>query len=134
MHCYADMLWVRHEEKDVKDFALTSTVAAFERRDFGWRFTDDLQEYVEQKLRLRLSVFLGEWYLDNTVGLPFLTDVFVKRPQWPVIESLFKVKIKDTTGVRDILEFALTFDAELRRLKVSFRVQLVDASELLMEV
>jgi len=118
----------------MKDLALTSTVLEFERRAFGWRLTDDLQEYVEQKLRLRLSIFLGEWYLDNTAGLPYLQDILVKRPQWSIVESVFKVAIKGTPGVREILEFVLLADKAARAVKVSFRVKLLDDSELTMEV
>jgi hypothetical protein len=35
---------------------------------------------VAQHLRIRLRFYLGEWFLDTRVGIPFYTQIFSCRP------------------------------------------------------
>lgn len=74
---------------------------------------------VAQRLRLRLSTFLGEWFLDRRVGLPFLRDVLVKNPNRAVVEDLFRRAIASCPGVASLETFALTIRSD-RTATVSF--------------
>lgn len=72
----------------------------------------DGNDAVSQHLRNRLKFFLGEWFLDQRLGLPFFRDVFVKNPNRPVIRSLFRRTIRGTPGIAQVLELALTINAD----------------------
>ena len=75
---------------------------------------------VRQKLCSRFRFFLGEWFLDRRLGLPFYRDVFVKNPNIPLIRSLFRRVAIETPGVLSLRRFDVTFDFETRELSLHF--------------
>lgn len=77
---------------------------------------------VVQDLKVRLWVFLNEWFLDTSIGLPFYSDINVKNPDLNAIEAIFKEKIIETEDVNEILEFQLNYNSSLRTMSVSFSV------------
>lgn len=91
---------------------------------------DDLQlvndiDQVEQNLKVRLMFFRNEWFLDTTAGMPYYTDILVKNPNIPNIESIIKAIITDTPDVEEILEFNSEFNNSLRTYTVDFKVRTV---------
>lgn len=97
-------------------------------RDFV--LTPTLSEYVAQKLKLHLSIFKGEWYLNNTIGIPYFQEIFVKNPNLSRIEDIFKREIISIMGVDSIQSFILNYDNNTRELAVTFTALLTN-SELL---
>jgi len=81
---------------------------------------------VAQFLKQSLKFFLTEWFLDETKGMPYYDEVFVKNPNPIVISSLFKTKILKTPGVLELLEFSIGLDTEFRSLQVLFSVRTAD--------
>lgn len=92
--------------------------------------TPTLSEYVAQKLKLHLSIFKGEWFLNNTLGIPYFQEIFVKNPNLSRIEDVFKREIISIMGVESIQSFFLTYDNSTRELTVTFTAVLTN-SELL---
>jgi hypothetical protein len=81
------------------------------------------QEAIAQRLKQRLSFFLGEWFLDQTRGIPFIQQIFVKRPNPVVVDAVFKSEILQEPSVTELQEFELDLDTATRELTLSFRVQ-----------
>jgi GTPase SAR1 family protein len=90
--------------------------------------SDDLQlvnniDQVEQSLKIRLLFFRDEWFLDTTSGIPYYTDVLVKNPNIPNIDSIIKATIADTPEVEELLEFRSEFNRSARTYTVIFKVR-----------
>lgn len=71
-------------------------------------------EAVGQHVRQRLMTHEGEWFLDKSAGVTWLTDVLGQGYDPIIAESLTKTEILETDGVSDILEFSVRFDRSVR--------------------
>lgn len=90
--------------------------------NFGLSFTPTFEIWLSQKLRIRLSIFLGEYFLDTTLGLPYFEEILIKNPDLVLIESLIKEVISGTEGVESLDEFELELENSSRKLTVTFTV------------
>ncbi len=81
---------------------------------------------VAQRLRCRLKMFRGEWFLNTERGVPFRTEIFVKGINPDRIAAAIKREILTTSGVLALLEYSQEFDSAQRQMAVSFRVQATD--------
>ena len=83
---------------NVRDFAATESG--------GWRvFNGDFasvadQEAVQQGVRIRLRSFKADSWLDESQGIPYLTQIFdVKNPDPLLVRSLLQSAIEETPDV-----------------------------------
>jgi len=77
---------------------------------------DAIQQHIVQRIR----IFLGEWFLDNTIGLPYFQQILVKNPNQSVIDSLFASQILSTPGVTLLNSYSFRVDFVNRTLNISF--------------
>ena len=89
-------------------------------------FTSTTAEYLSQKLRISLTFFLEEWYLDKNEGLPFYQSIFKKNPDINLIADVYKDKILSVPEVQSIITFDITIDSPTRRLSIDFTVLSID--------
>lgn len=82
-----------------------------------------------QHITIRLQFFLGEWFLDVRVGIPYYEQILVKNPSTQVILSLFREAILETPGVEEVNDLALDYDGALRKLSVSFSAVLTGSED-----
>jgi hypothetical protein len=75
---------------------------------------------IRQHVRQRLQLFLGEWFLDITVGVPYFQNIYVKNPNLIVVEALFRDRLVTTPGIEEVNEFNFDYDNLTRELKVEF--------------
>lgn len=75
---------------------------------------------IQQNILQRLSFFLGEWFLDNTQGLPYYQQILIKNPDQSKIDAIFVNSILGTPGVTQLLSYTFTPVFASRLLKVSF--------------
>lgn len=73
-----------------------------------------------QQVRTRLLFYLGEWFLDTSVGIPYFQEVFTKPAIISLVESRLKDEIISTPGVLSLDTFATNFNSTTRALTVSF--------------
>ena len=73
-----------------------------------------------QQVRTRLLFYLGEWFLDTSVGIPYFQEVFTKPAIISLVESRLKDEIISTPGVLSLDSFATNFNSTTRALTVSF--------------
>lgn len=94
----------------------------------GLALTPDLSTYVAQRLGEKLGFFLGEWFLDQRLGIPYFQRIIGERPDLPLLNSLYRRTIEGTAGVGSITTLLLEFDQSARTLSVSFDCVLTDGA------
>jgi hypothetical protein len=113
----------------MKDLLLEQQSNKFVVEDQRWRFTETRLEYVSQKIRHTISVFLGEWFMDRTIGIPYIpgedADRYMHRR---MIETSLQVRIGEVEGVEKFLSFSSSLNKAARILTVNFTVQ-IDTGE-----
>jgi len=63
------------------------------------------RDAIAQHMRVRYSLFLGEWRYDTSVGVPYYQDVLIKNPQFVVVQEVLKKTALDTPGITDLYSF-----------------------------
>jgi hypothetical protein len=63
---------------------------------------------VGQAIVTRLKLMLGEWFLDNTVGMPYATQVFTEGGRFTADRAAQRV-ILGTQGVTQLVSYASQF-------------------------
>lgn len=76
---------------------------------------------IEQRISQRLRLFLGEWFLDKTRGVPWIQQVFKKNPNPVVVDAVIKREILAEPTVRELQIFELDLDTATRILTVTFK-------------
>lgn len=82
--------------------------------------TPNQETAIQQHILQRLRTFLGEWFLDNTIGIPFYQSIFVKNPSIGTVNGLFISEIIQTPGVVALTRYAFTANSANRSLDASF--------------
>lgn len=76
-----------------------------------------------QHLSIRLKFYLGEWFLDQRLGVPYFDKVFIKNPSLILIRTMFRDVILTTPGIISISKFDLNLISNNRILDTSFTVE-----------
>jgi hypothetical protein len=87
--------------------------------------TGDLQivegsDAIAQHIRIRLRTLLGEWFLDDRIGVPYIQRILIKNPGTNVVRRILRQVVEQTPGVVDVGAFTTDYDGATRRLSVSF--------------
>lgn len=78
------------------------------------------EDQVIQAIRTRLSFFLGEYFLDSTIGFPWFELVLKANVNISSIESRIKLEITNTPGFARLTYFKMELSSS-RVLSVVFR-------------
>lgn len=78
---------------------------------------------VAQQIKIALKTFLGEWFVDNSLGVPYFDYVLVKQADKVKIENIFRKHILAVRGVNRVLKLNTEIDRKERLLIVSFKVE-----------
>lgn len=73
---------------------------------------------VGQHARQRLMTFEGEWFLDTTAGVPWLTQILGKGQDPALAEAVVKANLLGTDGVTEITSFSVGFAQPTRGLQI----------------
>lgn len=107
----------------MKDFAVDSQSNNFLWNKKGLRFTQNNLEYMAQKVRCAISLFLGEWYLNKNIGIPYIPTTMEKVDHRSMLETALQVTISGVKGIKRLMSFATTYDEHNRTLRVNFIAQ-----------
>lgn len=83
-------------------------------------------EAVAQYLRQKLRLFKAEWFLDESSGIDYHDEVFVKNPKAPIIDTIFKNEILSAPGVLELMEFSASLAGDTRELLLEFKARSED--------
>jgi hypothetical protein len=83
----------------------------------------DDQEAIAQAITIRLKTMAGEWFLDSTRGLPYLTDIFGHKRSERFISHLIVPEVNAISGVKNVSDFKVQVKND-RKLTVSFTAYL----------
>lgn len=81
---------------------------------------------VTQRVRARLRMIRGEWFLNPAKGVPFRETIWVKGMPLTRIAAAIKREVLHVSGVLELLSYEQTFDSALRKLTVSLDIRATD--------
>lgn len=76
-------------------------------------------EAVGQHARQRIGTFYGEWFLDKTIGLQWLTEIFAQGYKPDLAAAVVKGTLASTDGVTEVIGLAVNYDDVSRGLIVT---------------
>lgn len=88
--------------------------------------TQTQSEIVTQRLKIILYTFLGEWFLDTSIGVPYFQQVFGKVRSKSAIDVIFQNIISNDEGVVEIREFSSDLSTGDRGYTMTFKVRCND--------
>ena len=78
---------------------------------------NDTDEEIAQRLKMRLKLFKGEWFLNSEHGLPYFEDILgSKNLDINIIESILREQILDVKGIKEIIETSIDYDKNDRKI------------------
>tara|TARA_R110000765_G_scaffold244631_7_gene346873 strand:+ start:5250 stop:5678 length:429 start_codon:yes stop_codon:yes gene_type:complete len=83
----------------------------------GQQFLNGVQE-VEQTVRTRLNLFLGEYFRDVTDGTPWYEQILGKFASLSAAEAALRARIANTPDVIRLTRFDSQFDIQTRKYDV----------------
>lgn len=87
--------------------------------------TDGL-EAVRQRLKQRYQFIFQEWFLNQSRGIPYAQQVFVKGPSPVIIDAIFKSETLSEPSVLELQKFELDLDTQTRALTITLRAITAD--------
>lgn len=77
---------------------------------------------VAQGVRIRLLTFLGEWFADLSIGVPYYRDILGQKFDQGRVHSAVRGAILSTPGVREITSLSASYTRSTRILTVEWEV------------
>lgn len=74
---------------------------------------------IAQQVKVTLLTFLGEWFLDETWGIPYFEKILIKSPSRAEIENIIRAKVRDVPGVTAVPRVEVEIDAQARQGRIS---------------
>ena len=86
------------------------------------RFTKNVTEWLSAKIEARLKTFYREWFVNQTIGVPYFEKILKKQVDINNVQVILSDVIKQTTGVDELLEFEIDYDGTTRKYFYTFKV------------
>lgn len=83
---------------------------------------------IAQAIAIRLKTLAGEWFLDQNLGIPYLSQVLGKKRNDRLLAKLIANEIKAVAGVRELSDFSFDEGAQPRSIAIKFKATLTDSS------
>lgn len=68
----------------------------------------------------RLLMLKGDYFLDKTQGIPYISQVFVKTNDKSLVDSFFKNTLLETEDVNSIVSYSGEYIGATRAYKITF--------------
>lgn len=87
------------------------------------------KDAIRQHLEIRLRTFLGEWFLDRTVGVPYTQELFAaKIPNTTVIQTVVREEVEKTPGIISLDTIDVVVSKGQRRIDITIGVTSVEGN------
>lgn len=73
------------------------------------------------KIRARLALWLGEWFIDTSEGVPWYGLVLGQKPDLAIVKRLVTTIILSVPGVATVDEMNATYAGDSREVDVTWR-------------
>lgn len=80
----------------------------------------DTQAELRQTIKQTLSTYLGEWFMDTTLGVDYYGQILVKNPDMGTVNAILIRAILGIPGIVQLLSYDFTTDYIARKLSVRF--------------
>jgi hypothetical protein len=107
----------------MKSLAIGLQSNSFTRKNHRFVFTETELDYLAQKVRSVISIFLGEWFLDQSLGIPYIPKNDMKKGHRAILENALRVKITSIKGIKRLLYFNSVYQPGDRFLYVEFTAE-----------
>lgn len=77
-------------------------------------------EEIAQRLRIRLRLFLGEWFLDEAAGVPYWEQILGSKIGKPALLSIFREQLLACPGVLEVTSIDADMGAGSRDVRLTF--------------
>lgn len=94
--------------------------------DGDFDVTETEAESLQQRLKIKLLTFKGEWYLNTQEGVPYFQSIFGKNRAKESIDAIFKQKILEEPEVQQLIEFSSSIDNVTRVYRLQFRIKSIN--------
>lgn len=84
-------------------------------------------EDLAQRLQIRLRTFLGEWFMDNTLGVDWWGRVFGKNRSKTAVDALIQAEILKEPDALQIVTFSSSISTD-RKYSATFQVRTEDGA------
>lgn len=101
------------------DIQFTHAVNNIQTNKYRIWFIDGADR-VAQQIKINLLSLLGEWFLDNRYGVPYLEEILIKNPRIPSVETILRNHINSIPDVVRINSISLNWNRQTRILGVEF--------------
>lgn len=98
--------------------------------DGDFILTESESESLTQRLTIKLLTFQGEWYLNNSEGIPYYQSILGKNRAKETIDNIFKDAIIEEPEVVSLVSFRSSIDNARRVYKLNFTVESTNQEEL----
>jgi len=80
-------------------------------------------EAIAQHWAQRLKTFLGEWFLDKGIGVPYFQQILKKNFNPVIVDTAFKKESINTPGITQLIQFNLEIDTATRELNLTAKAR-----------
>jgi len=108
------------------DFYLKQNDLAVVNGDFALCANDT--EASAQTIAIRLKTLAGEWFMDEKIGVPYLSQILGKKREPRLLRRLIAKEIQSVPNVKEIKEFNFDDSSADRSVTIKFKAQLTDQS------
>jgi hypothetical protein len=89
------------------------------------RLTNSLQEEAIQRIRVSMLLFKGEWFLDETQGVPYWQNILGQKISLMQLQRIFRSVVQQQPTVASISRFSVK-PLPSRAIQIEFTCKLVD--------
>lgn len=90
--------------------------------------TQKTADIVAQRLKITLYTFLGEWFLDLDVGIPYFQQILNKVRNKSTVDVIFQTVIANDPDVIEIISYESDMDNARRGFYMEFAVRVSDGT------
>lgn len=105
------------------DFSLKEHDLEIVDGDFALCRTD--RDAIAQAIAIRLKTITGEWFMDTTLGIPYLTRIFGHKRSERFMRQMIVPTVEAVSGIKQIKDFTIE-EGSARTINISFTALLTD--------